>query len=85
MINKDKSKKLNTSKYCYESLTIQLNINHWFSLILWHIDCCWLFNGKSGIYNYIEYMIYEHIFRYTQLKDQTPLFLTIQYSISQQS
>ena len=28
-------------------------------------------------------MICKHIFRYTQLKDQKVLFLTIQFSISQ--
>ena len=25
--------------------------------ILWHINLCWLFNAKSCLYIYIEYMI----------------------------
>ena len=48
IICKHKSIKLNGSKYCYVSLTIQLNMS----------------------------------FVYTQLNDQTVLFLTIQFSIS---
>ena len=32
MIYKHKSSKLNSSKYCYVSLTIQLNIRHLFTL-----------------------------------------------------
>ena len=33
----------------------------WFSLVLWHINPCWLFNAKSCFYIYIKYMIHKHI------------------------
>ena len=54
----------------------------WFGLVLWNIKNCWLFNTKSCFYVYIKYMFCKQIL---QLNDQTVLFLTIQFSISQQS
>ena len=40
---------------------------------------------NSVLYIYIKYMTCKHIFLYKKLNDQTVLFLTIQFSISQQS
>ena len=34
----------------------------WFSWVLWHIDHCTLFNGKSSLYIYIIYIIFIHIY-----------------------
>ena len=36
-----------------ESLLKYLMI--WFSMVLWHINHCWLFNAESSLYIYIRY------------------------------
>ena len=57
----------------------------WFSLVLWHMNHCCLFNPKSCFYIYISNICFVNTFsRYTQLNDQTVLFLIVQFSISQQ-
>ena len=28
----------------------------WCGFVLWHINRCWLFNGKSSLYIYIKYI-----------------------------
>ena len=33
----------------------------WFGWVLWHINHCRLFNAKSSLYIYIEYMICKHV------------------------
>ena len=87
-----------------------------FGLVLWYVNPCRLFNAKSSLYMYIEYMICKHIllitflkepkfiifltmkwfqvllyiinysikqpFVYTQLNDETVLFLIIQFIMS---
>ena len=56
----------------------------WFGWVLWHIKHCRLFNAKSSLCIYIKYIWLVNIFcRYTQLNDQTVLFLIIQFNISQ--
>ena len=65
-----------------------------FGLVLWHINHCRLFNGKSSLFIYTRYKICKHkstklnamyhkhqSFAYTELNDQTVLFKTIQFSI----
>ena len=32
----------------------------WFGLVLWHINHCWLFNAKSGLFIHLRYMICKH-------------------------
>ena len=55
----------------------------WFGWVLWHINHCRLFYAKSSLYIYNKYNSIKHqSFVYTQLNDQTVLFLTIQFSIS---
>ena len=59
MICKHKSKKLNSSKYCYVSLTIQLNISHLFT----HCQ-----RSKTFLFQTIQFSIS------TKFKCQTVLF-----------
>ena len=68
----------------FRSDILNTNSPDWFTLVLWHTNHYWLFNAKSCFYIYIKYMICKHIF-YIQWNDQTVLFQTIQFSISQQS
>ena len=77
--------KTKPNQIIYMQYILQLNKNifllmTWFGLVLWHISHYRLFNAKSCFYIYIKYMIC----RYTPLNDKTVLFLTIQFSISQQ-
>ena len=54
-----------------------------FGLVSWYIIHCWLFKAKSCFYLYIKYIWFVNTFcRYTQLNDQTVLFLTIQFNKS---
>ena len=39
--------------------TYILNIYDLISLVLWHINHCWLFNAKSFLYIYIEYIWFD--------------------------
>ena len=34
---------------------------NWFSLVLWHINHCWLFNAESGLFQYIRYIWFVNI------------------------
>ena len=57
----------------------------WFGLVLWHINHCWLFN-INPVFTHILNTWFANMFcRFTELNKQTVLFLTIQFSISQQS
>ena len=49
----------------------------WFELELWHINHCRLFNAKSFLYIYIEYMISNDIFMITFLNESELIFLTL--------
>ena len=53
-------------KYIYSILNIYkpvslISRNVWFDLVLWHINHYSLFNAKSFLYIYIEYIISKHI------------------------
>ena len=62
MIYKHKLTKLNSSKYCYVSLTVQLNISH-------------LFTRSQMINNSISnYSVQHASFVYPQFKCQTVIF-----------
>ena len=64
MICKHKSTKLNNSKYCYVSLTIQLNISHLFTQL----------NDQTVIFQTIQLSISYLFALFTCLKCQTILF-----------
>ena len=55
-----------------------------FVSVFWYVNYCWLFKAKSCLYIiYAKDICFENtIFKYTQLNDQTVLFVTIQFSIS---
>ena len=55
MFCKHKSTKLNGSKYCYVSLTIQLNITHLFTQL----------NGETVLFQIIQFSI-SHFFNVKQ-------------------
>ena len=72
-----------------KSILISWYVDWWsyqalIGLVLWHINHCWLFNAQSCFYIYIIWFL-NTFCRYTELNDWTVLFLTIQFSLSQQS
>ena len=51
----------------------------WLGLVLCNMNHCWLFNTKSCFYIKISKWFANTFCRYTQLNDQTVLFMIIQY------